>query len=88
MRIKKKILIPPYSARSIEVHKGESLYIVDVEGKQVGDFVCYNMNDYKEHVSPVHMRSSLSSIRLKIGDVLYSNYRRCLLYTSPSPRDA
>ncbi|MBU5473469.1 MAG: urea carboxylase-associated family protein [Clostridiales bacterium] len=79
MRIKKKILIPPYSARSIEVHKGESLYIVDIEGKQVGDFVCYNMHDYSEHVSPVHMRSSLSSIRLRIGDMLYSNYRRGLM---------
>lgn len=79
MNIKKKILIPPYSARSIEIKKGESLYIVDVEGKQVGDFVCYNMHDYSEYVSPVHMRSSLSSIRLKIGDMLYSNRRRGLM---------
>ena len=53
--------------------------IVDVEGKQVGDFICFNEDDLSEHVSPVHMRSSLSSIRLKIGDFLYSNYRDHLM---------
>lgn len=79
MKLLNRVTIPPYSARSVELHKGELLYIIDLEGKQVGDFVCYNMHDYNEHVSPVHMRSSLSSIRLKIGDQLYSNYRRGLM---------
>lgn len=77
--VKEKIIIPPYSARSVKVLAGETLRITDVEGKQVGDFICYNANDLKEHVSPVHMRSSLSSIRLKIGDFLYSNIRDHLM---------
>ncbi len=77
--IKERVLIPPYSARSVQVLAGEELCIVDVEGKQVGDFVCFNMDDLNEHVSPVHMRSSLSSIRLKIGDFLYSNYREHMM---------
>jgi uncharacterized protein YcgI (DUF1989 family) len=75
MTIKESIVIPPYSARSVKVMAGELLKITDVEGKQVGDFICYNADDLKEHVSPVHMRSSLSSIRLKIGDFLYTNRR-------------
>lgn len=79
MLLLNRVTIPPYSARSVEVKKGELLYIIDVEGKQVGDFVCYNQHDYSEHVSPVHMRSSLSSIRLKVGDLLYSNRRRGLM---------
>jgi len=73
--VKESIVIPPYSARSVKVMAGELLKITDVEGKQVGDFICYNADDLKEHVSPVHMRSSLSSIRLKIGDYLYTNRR-------------
>ena len=75
MTVKESIVIPPYSARSVKVMAGELLKITDVEGKQVGDFICYNADDLKEHVSPVHMRSSLSSIRLKIGDYLYTNRR-------------
>lgn len=78
-KIREEILIPPYDGRSVLVHKGEELIIIDVEGKQVGDFVCFNYNDPEEYVSPVHMRASLSSIRLKIGDYLYSNIRRPLM---------
>lgn len=78
-KLKEKVLIPAYEGRSVLVKKGEELCIVDVEGQQVGDFVCFNANDRKEHVSPVHMRSSLSSIRLKVGDGLYSNYRNILM---------
>lgn len=77
--IKEEILIPPYEGRSVLVREGEHLCIIDVEGKQVGDFVCFNYNDPSEHVSPVHMRASLSSIRLKVGDFLYSNRRKPLM---------
>lgn len=78
-RIKEEIFIPPYEGRSVRLNKGEHLLIVDVEGKQVGDFVCFNWHDPEEHVSPVHMRASLSSIRLQVGDNLYSNRRRPLM---------
>lgn len=70
--VKEKVFIPPYEGRGVRVKKGQFLKIVDVEGKQVGDFICFNENDLSEYVSTVHMRSSLSSIRLKIGDFLYS----------------
>ncbi|MCQ6265337.1 urea carboxylase-associated family protein [Fictibacillus sp. WQ 8-8] len=78
-RIKEEIIIPPYEARSMLVKAGEELVIIDMEGKQVGDFVCFSLKDHNEHVSPVHMRASLSSIRLKEGDFLYSNRRRPLM---------
>ncbi|MRN56406.1 DUF1989 domain-containing protein [Paenibacillus monticola] len=74
-----EIIVPAYEGRSARVRKGQTLYIIDVEGKQVGDFVCFNAENPEEHVSPIHMRSSLSSIRLKQGDGLYSNYRRPLM---------
>lgn len=74
-----EIRVPAYEGRSALVRKGQTLYIIDVEGKQVGDFVCFNAMDPDEHVSPVHMRASLSSIRLKTGDGLYSNRRQPLM---------
>ncbi|RYG72303.1 urea carboxylase-associated family protein [Lentibacillus lipolyticus] len=77
--VKEEIIIPPYEGRSTLLQPGEELIIMDVDGKQVGDFVCFNKNDSNEFVSPVHMRASLSSIRLKVGDPLYSNKRRPLM---------
>lgn len=77
--VKEKIIIPPYEGRSALLKEGEELCIVDLEGKQVGDFICFNYNEPKEYISPVHMRSSLSSIRIKEGDFLYSNYRNPLM---------
>src|SRR5699024_2663663 len=78
-RIKEEIIIPPYEGRGTVLQPGEEVIIIDVEGKQVGDFVCFNKNNPEEFVSPVHMRASLSSIRLQIGDGLYSNQRRPLM---------
>ncbi|WP_430784561.1 DUF1989 domain-containing protein [Virgibacillus flavescens] len=78
-KIKKEIIIPPYEGRSAVLMPGEELVIIDVDGKQVGDFVCFNRHDPKEFVSPVHMRASLSSIRLKAGDSLFSNRRRPIM---------
>ncbi|MEH7124876.1 urea carboxylase-associated family protein [Bacillus sp. JJ1773] len=78
-RIREEIVIPPYEGRSAFLRKGEELIIIDLDGKQVGDFVCFNHADPQEYVSPVHMRASLSSIRLKKGDLLYSNRRRPLM---------
>jgi uncharacterized protein YcgI (DUF1989 family) len=78
-KVIEEILVPAYEGRSARVRQGQTLYIIDTEGKQVGDFVCFNAEDPDEHVSPVHMRSSLSSIRLKPGDGLYSNRRRPLM---------
>lgn len=77
--IREEILVPPYEGRSALLKTGEELIIIDTDGKQVGDFICFNQNDLDEHVSPVHMRASLSSIRLKVGDYLYSNRRRPLM---------
>lgn len=73
--LKERVLIPAYSGRSVEVLAGEELCLIDVEGKQVSDFICFSKADPREFVSPVHMRSSLSSIRLKVGDFLFSNRR-------------
>lgn len=78
-KIKEEIFIPPYEGRSAVLKPGEELIVIDVEGKQVGDFVCFSRKDPDEFVSPVHMRASLSSIRLQEGDGLYSNRRRPLM---------
>src|SRR5699024_10414588 len=61
---KSELRIPAYEGRGVELRAGDELIIEDVRGKQVCDFVCFNKHDTQEYVSPVHMRASLSSIRL------------------------
>jgi uncharacterized protein len=43
------ILIPASYARAFVVKRGQILRIAQVEGKQVGDVIIFNANDYKEH---------------------------------------
>lgn len=73
------IIIPPYEGRAVELHKGQHLFLIDVDGKQVGDFVAFQRHDPSEWLSPTHTRACLQSIRLREGNDLYSNRRRPLL---------
>src|SRR5690625_3874430 len=78
-RIREETFIPPSAGRVAVRRPGEALIIIDVEGKHVGDFVCFDTNNTEEYVSPVHRSASLIIIRLQIGDGLYSNKRRPLM---------
>ena len=42
--------------KAVPVHKGEILRITQVEGGQCVDFNCFNLHDYKEHMSVGHTR--------------------------------
>jgi len=71
----KKIIVPGGQARAFEMTKGQLLSIIDVQGYQVADFMAFNSNDYAEKLSPVHTRTSLLTLRIKIGDELRTNLR-------------
>ena len=52
--IVQKLVIPAKEARALKVLKGQTLRIIDLEGKQVADVVFYNADDYAEVFSTVH----------------------------------
>lgn len=66
-------------AASVTLKAGQSVRITEADKCQVGDLICYSLEDIHEHVSPSHTRCSLKNIYLKKGDMLYSNRRRGLL---------
>lgn len=66
-------IIPPASATAFVVRKGQILRITDVEGGQVADFVCFNLNDRNEFLSQAGTRLHNGKVRISIGDDLYSN---------------
>lgn len=71
-----ELVIQPVSGKAMPVYKGEVLRITLIEGPQCVDFNCFNLHDYKEHMSVGVMRGA-RGFRAKKGDLIMSNPNRC-----------
>ena len=66
-------VVPARGSWSRRLGKGEHLRIVDLEGKQAVDFLCYNANDHDDRYAAADtMKINASGIFLGTGTVLYS----------------
>jgi uncharacterized protein YcgI (DUF1989 family) len=66
-------IIPPRSGVSFILKKGQRLRIIDIEGEQVSDFICFNLNDTKEYLSSGRTIDYAETIFLTKGHAFYSN---------------
>ncbi len=66
-------VIPAKSGAAITVRKGETLRVIDVEGHQVADFVCFNAHDHTSFLSAGKTRMNAFKVRISTGDLLFSN---------------
>lgn len=66
-------IIPPRSGTAFVLRKGQQLKVVDVEGEQVSDFVCYNLADKAEYLSSGRTIDYAETIFLTKGHPFYSN---------------
>jgi len=66
-------IISPKTAKAFLVKRNQRLRIVDIEGKQVGDFIAYNSDDLREKLSQSRTRAFPKKLKLKIGDKIYSD---------------
>ena len=64
-------ILEPVSGKAVPVYKGEVLRIVQVGDGQCVDFNCFNLHDYKEHMSVGHTRRQ--GFRIKKGQFIWSN---------------
>ena len=71
-----EVRIPPAEARAFQARAGMYITVIDLEGRQIGDFVALNAADQRERLSTCHTRSALRRIYLRQGDQLFSNLRR------------
>lgn len=69
----KEYLISACSGRAIDVAKGQLISVVDLEGGQVVDFFAEKAGDGGEFVSPGVTIDCNESLRLRVGDTIYSN---------------
>jgi uncharacterized protein YcgI (DUF1989 family) len=81
MKAPKKTLyyLPPQSGIAFTVEKGQRLRVIDVEGEQVSDLVCFAQSDTGEHFSSGRTIDYNGKLFLTTGDTLYSNRSRPLL---------
>ena len=66
-------IISPRSGVSFTLKKGQRLKVVDMEGEQVSDFICYNLHDRKEYLSSGRTIDYAETIFLTKGHPFYSN---------------
>lgn len=66
-------IIPPRSGVSFILKKGQRLKVVDIEGEQVSDLICYNLHDTAEYLSSGRTIDYAETIYLTKGHPFYSN---------------
>jgi len=71
--------IAPRSGTAFRLKKGQYLTVIDPDGQQVADLLCYNANDMAEHISSGRTIDYTSRIFLTTNDVLYSNRSRHMM---------
>ncbi|MDS9469176.1 urea carboxylase-associated family protein [Paracoccus sp. MBLB3053] len=72
-------IIPPQGRVAVELEKGQTLRVVDLDGQQVADLICFNRDDLAEKFSPNVSVMLKGNIHLTTGDYLYSVDARPLL---------
>lgn len=66
-------IIPPRSGVAFVLNKGQQLKVIDIEGEQVSDFICYNLTDTAEYLSSGRTIDYAETIFLTEGHPFYSN---------------
>ncbi|MEP6700475.1 MAG: urea carboxylase-associated family protein [Bacteroidota bacterium] len=66
-------IIPPRSGVSFILKIGQRLKVVDIEGEQVSDFICFNLHNKAEYLSSGRTIDYAETIFLTTGFPFYSN---------------
>src|SRR5690349_3419044 len=65
-------VIPARAGWSRELGRGQVLRLVDLEGRQAVDFLCYNARDYEDRYAAADTMKINGSIFVRKGTVIYS----------------
>lgn len=71
-------VISPRSGTALTLAAGERLTLVDLQGEQVADLLCYNQHDVGEVLSSGRTLDYAETIFLTTGHPLYSNRSRVM----------
>ncbi|MBI2371732.1 MAG: urea carboxylase-associated family protein [Deltaproteobacteria bacterium] len=71
--------IPPREYLAVELRKGQVLRVIDLDGQQVPDVVCFNLHNHEERLSMNNTKLILQRWRITTGDPLYSDEGNVML---------
>lgn len=71
--------IPPRSGAAFRLDHGQTLTVIDPQGRQVADLLAYNREDVAEVISSGRTLDYAETIRLTTGHLLYSNRSQPML---------
>ena len=71
--MKKEYDIPACTGKRIEIKKGQTITVIDIEGGQVVDFFAEVTGNEREFLSTGVTIDCNESLRLKVGDLIYTN---------------
>ena len=71
--MKQEYDIPACTGKRIEIKKGQTITVIDVEGGQVVDFFAEVTGNEREFLSTGATIDCNESLRLKVGDLIYTN---------------
>ena len=75
----KEYIIPAFAGIKIDVKQGQNITVVDMEGGQVVDFFAEVTNNQNEFLSTGVTIDCNESLKLKIGDTIYTNLYRPMM---------
>lgn len=76
------VVVPARAPWSTVVRKGQSLRLIDLEGQQAIDFLCFGTEPHEGQVERYHMPNTIKipkNILLGKGTVLYSQFARPMM---------
>ena len=72
--MKQEYIINACSGKAINVMKGKTITVIDIEGSQVVDFFAEATQNPDEFLSTGVTIDCNESLKLKVGDIIYSNH--------------
>ena len=73
------------TAVAFTVNKGQIIRVIDVDGEQVADLVCFARQNTEEYLSSGRSIDYNQKLFLSIGDILYSNRSNPMLTITRDP---
>tara|TARA_B100000886_G_scaffold326900_1_gene273811 strand:+ start:158 stop:757 length:600 start_codon:yes stop_codon:yes gene_type:complete len=75
----REIIVPARCGRAQKLKKGDFIKIVNTYGRQVVDTWAFNSEDFDEHMSMEHTRSTIDKMMPDEGEAFLTNKRRKIL---------
>jgi uncharacterized protein len=72
-------IIPPRSAAAFILKSGQKIKVIDIEGEQVSDFICFNYHHRTEYLSAGRTMDYEETLFLSNGNKFYSNRSNVML---------